>query len=114
MDAVKLLPLPIEPKLSHFSMQVLASYGHVRDLVAKAGSVDPSANFKMTWVVAAAAKPRLDAIKQALKQTGINRLLLATDPDREGEAIAWHLSEVLKVDLASSSMKNNLDNPVPT
>ena len=78
-------------------VQVLASYGHIRDLVPKAGAVDPSANFKMTWAVAEGAKPRLNAIKQALRQTGIKRLVLATDPDREGEAIAWHLSEILKV-----------------
>ena len=77
--------------------QVLASQGHIRDLVPKAGSVDPSANFKMKWAVAEQAKPRLDAIKQALQQAGINRLVLATDPDREGEAIAWHLSQVLTV-----------------
>ena len=51
----------------------------------------------MTWAVAEGAKPRLNAIKQALRQTGITRLVLATDPDREGEAIAWHLSEILKV-----------------
>ena len=51
----------------------------------------------MKWAVAKQAEPRLDAIKQALQQAGMNRLVLATDPDREGEAIAWHLSQVLEV-----------------
>lgn len=51
----------------------------------------------MTWAVGRAAGPRLDAIKLALKHTSIKRLVLATDPDREGEAIAWHLLEELKV-----------------
>ena len=76
---------------------MLASYGHIRDLVPKTGAVDPSADFRMTWAVAKSAKPRLDAIKTALKQKGIKQLVLATDPDREGEAIAWHLSEELRV-----------------
>ena len=76
------------------SLQVLASYVHVRDLVSKPGSVDPKDNFSMKWAVAAAAKPRLKAIKEALKAA--DRLVLATDPDREGEAIAWHLLEELK------------------
>jgi DNA topoisomerase IA len=51
----------------------------------------------MKWAVAEQAKPRLDAITHALQQAGIYRLILATDPDREGEAIAWHLSQVLAV-----------------
>ena len=76
-------------------LQVLASYGHIRDLPPKTGAVDPAANFSMQWVVAPAAKPRLAAIKTALKAA--NCLVLATDPDREGEAIAWHLLEELKV-----------------
>ena len=82
-------------------LQVLASYGHIRDLVPKSGAVDPAANFKMTWAVAEKAKPHLNAIKQALGSKAIKRLVLATDPDREGEAIAWHLSEMLKVKSAS-------------
>jgi len=83
----------------------LASQGHIRDLVPKPGSVDPSANFEMKWAVAKQAEPRLDAIKQALQQAGINRLVLATDPDREGEAIAWHLSQVLVVTTHSAHRK---------
>jgi len=84
---------------------VLASQGHIRDLVPKPGSVDPSANFEMKWAVAKQAEPRLDAIKQALQQAGMNKLVLATDPDREGEAIAWHLSQVLAVTSHSAHRK---------
>ena len=57
----------------------------------------------MKWAVAAAAKPRLKAIKEALKTA--DRLVLATDPDREGEAIAWHLLEELKVTLTSEALQ---------
>jgi DNA topoisomerase-1 len=72
---------------------VLASYGHVRDLPARDGSVDPERDFEMTWEVAADAKKHLRAIAQALKADPA--LILATDPDREGEAISWHLTETL-------------------
>ncbi len=74
--------------------EVLASYGHVRDLPAKNGSVDPDANFRMIWEVDAKGQKRLDDIARAAK--GADRLILATDPDREGEAISWHVLEVLK------------------
>ena len=74
--------------------EVLASYGHVRDLPAKNGSVDPDANFRMIWEVDAKAQKRLNDIARAAK--GADRLILATDPDREGEAISWHVLEVLK------------------
>src|SRR5262245_53004220 len=74
--------------------QVLASFGHVRDLPAKEGSVDPDADFHMLWEVDAKAQKRLSDIAKALK--GANRLILATDPGREGEAISWHVLEVLK------------------
>lgn len=73
---------------------VLASYGHVRDLPAKDGSVQPQDNFSMTWEVDAKAKKRLSEITQAAKKA--EKLILATDPDREGEAISWHVLEVLK------------------
>jgi DNA topoisomerase-1 len=73
---------------------VLASYGHVRDLPAKDGSVDPDADFAMVWEVDPKAQKRLKDIADALK--GADRLILATDPDREGEAISWHVLEALK------------------
>ena len=72
---------------------VLASYGHVRDLPAKDGSVDPDHDFGMTWEVAAESKKHVRAIAEALKSD--DSLILATDPDREGEAISWHLQEAL-------------------
>ncbi len=73
--------------------RVLSSYGHVRDLVSKNGSVRPDEGFAMTWQVDDRAKKHLDAIVKELK--GAQNLYIATDPDREGEAIAWHLQEVL-------------------
>ncbi len=72
---------------------VLASYGHVRDLVSKDGSVKPDEGFAMTWEVDDRAKKHIDAIAKALK--GADNLYLATDPDREGEAISWHIQEIL-------------------
>ncbi|HLA01228.1 MAG TPA: type I DNA topoisomerase, partial [Aestuariivirga sp.] len=73
---------------------VLASYGHVRDLPAKDGSVRPDEDFAMSWEVDSKSSKRLADIADALK--GEDRLVLATDPDREGEAISWHVLEVLK------------------
>ncbi|MEL6451779.1 MAG: type I DNA topoisomerase [Pseudomonadota bacterium] len=72
---------------------VLASYGHVRDLPPKDGSVDPDNEFDMLWEVASDSKKHVKAIADALKED--NALILATDPDREGEAISWHLQETL-------------------
>ncbi|MEM6371943.1 MAG: type I DNA topoisomerase [Pseudomonadota bacterium] len=72
---------------------VLASYGHVRDLPPKDGSVDPDNEFDMLWEVASDSKKHVKAIADALKED--NALILATDPDREGEAISWHLQEAL-------------------
>ena len=72
---------------------VLASYGHVRDLPAKDGSVDTEDGFGMKWEVAPESKKHLRAIAEALKTD--DTLILATDPDREGEAISWHLQEAL-------------------
>jgi len=76
------------------SYEVLASFGHVRDLPAKNGSVDPEHNFRMIWEIDPKANGRLNEIAKSLK--GADRLILATDPDREGEAISWHVLEVLK------------------
>jgi DNA topoisomerase-1 len=72
---------------------VLASYGHVRDLPSKNGSVEPDNDFEMHWDVEPKAAKRLDEIAKALK--GAHKLILATDPDREGEAISWHVLQVL-------------------
>ena len=72
---------------------VLASYGHVRDLPAKEGSVLPEEDFSLSWAVDSKSKTRLNDIAKALK--GADRLILATDPDREGEAISWHVLQVL-------------------
>jgi DNA topoisomerase-1 len=73
---------------------VLASYGHVRDLPAKDGSVRPDEDFAMSWETDGKSAKRLNEIAAALKET--DRLILATDPDREGEAISWHVLEILK------------------
>ena len=73
---------------------VLASYGHVRDLPAKDGSVDTEQGFDMTWEVGADSRKHVKAIADALAKD--NALILATDPDREGEAISWHLEETLR------------------
>ena len=72
---------------------VLASYGHVRDLPAKDGSVRPDEDFAMDWEVDGASQKRLDAIAKAVTKGG--KLYLATDPDREGEAISWHVLDIL-------------------
>lgn len=72
---------------------VLASYGHIRDLPSKNGSVNPDDGFSMIWEMDDRGRKNIDAIKKALK--GADTLYLATDPDREGEAISWHVNEVL-------------------
>ena len=74
--------------------KVVASYGHIRDLPAKDGSVRPDADFDMSWEVDGKAEKRLKEIAAAVR--GADKLFLATDPDREGEAISWHVREVLK------------------
>ena len=73
---------------------VLASFGHVRDLAEKEGSVDPDHNFAMKWEVPPDSKGHIKAIADALERD--TALILATDPDREGEAISWHLEETLR------------------
>ena len=72
---------------------VLASYGHIRDLPSKNGSVDPENKFKMIWEVDSFSKKYLKEIVEVVK--GSEKVILATDPDREGEAIAWHVKEYL-------------------
>src|SRR5580704_4819515 len=74
--------------------EVLASYGHVRDLVPKEGAVDPDHGFAMQYQELEKSARHVDAISRALRKA--KALYLATDPDREGEAIAWHLHEILK------------------
>jgi DNA topoisomerase-1 len=74
--------------------RVLASFGHVRDLPAKDGSVDPDRDFAMEWQVSADRSKQVRAITDEAKKA--DTLILATDPDREGEAISWHLAEVLR------------------
>lgn len=74
--------------------EVLPSYGHVRDLAGRSGSVRPDDDFSMVWEVPSSAWTHLKSIKVALN--GAKNLILATDPDREGEAIAWHITEMLQ------------------
>ena len=73
--------------------EVLASYGHIRDLPSKDGSVLPDDDFAMSWEIDARASKRMSEIAEAAKRA--SRVILATDPDREGEAISWHVLEVL-------------------
>jgi DNA topoisomerase I len=74
--------------------EVLASYGHVRDLIEKEGAVNPERDFEMSYQMIEKSRPKVDAIERAMKKA--SALYLATDPDREGEAISWHLSEILR------------------
>ena len=74
--------------------EVMASYGHVRDLVPKEGAVDPTRKFAMRWEIIDKNRKHVDAIARAVKKA--DALYLSTDPDREGEAISWHLYELLK------------------
>ena len=74
--------------------KVLASYGHIRDLPSKDGSVNPDDDFAMIWEADGKSAKRIKEIADAVK--GSDQLILATDPDREGEAISWHLLEALK------------------
>src|SRR4051812_31272577 len=78
--------------------QVFASFGHVRDLPAKNGSVDPDSDFAMIYETDPESKKHLAPIAKALKDA--DTLYLATDPDREGEAISWHVLEALRASRA--------------
>ncbi len=104
--------------------EILASYGHVRDLVPKTGAVDTENNFEMKYELIDRNKKHVDAIIAAAKKA--DHILLATDPDREGEAIAWHLSEILKekkvlkgkslkrvrfYEITQSAVREAVDNP---
>lgn len=107
------------------SYEVLASYGHVRDLARRSGSVRPDDNFSLVWEVPSSAWTHLKSIKMALSSS--DNLILATDPDREGEAIAWHIIEMLQQqdalnenikvarvvfhEITESSIKSALQNP---
>ena len=73
--------------------EVVASYGHVRDLVPKTGAVDPENSFAMKYQLVERNSKHIDVITKSVK--GADEILIATDPDREGEAIAWHIAELL-------------------
>ena len=103
---------------------VLASYGHVRDLPSKDGSVDPKNNFKMEWELDSFSKKYVKEITDAAADS--ERIILATDPDREGEAIAWHVKEILESkkllkgkkvervvfnEITKKAVTNGIDNP---
>ena len=103
---------------------VLASYGHIRDLPSKNGSVDPDHNFKMEWEVDSFSKKYLKEITDVAKES--SKIILATDPDREGEAIAWHVKEYLNEkkllkdkivervvfnEITKKAVTNGIDNP---
>ncbi len=98
MNAVVVVESPAKAKTINKYLgpgyTVLASYGHVRDLPPKDGSVRPDDDFAMSWEVDAKAAKRLNDIADAAK--GADKIILATDPDREGEAISWHVLEVLQ------------------
>ena len=88
------------------SAKVLATFGHVRDLPAKAGSVDPTSGFEMRWATpSAAASKRLDELAEVASHSKTGKVVLATDPDREGEAISWHVLEELRARGASLEEK---------
>ena len=102
--------------------QVLASFGHIRDLPSKDGSVDPENDFAMTWELSAGGKKRLADIVKAFKDA--DTLVLASDPDREGEAIAWHLATILNLDkdamvrtafneISKKAVNESISNPKP-
>ena len=83
--------------------KVLASYGHVRDLIPKSGAVDTEHDFAMKYEIIDRNSKHVDAITRAVKDA--EAIYLATDPDREGEAISWHIAEILK---SKNLIKNKL------
>src|SRR5215472_16302603 len=84
---------------------VLASFGHVRDLPPKDGSVDPDHNFRMIWEIDPKSQKHMNSIANAVK--GADTLILATDPDRGGEAISWHVLEALRQKRASRARSSS-------
>ena len=84
---------------------VLASYGHIRDLPSKNGSVDPENDFKMIWEIDSFSKKYLKEITDSAKNS--SKIILATDPDREGEAIAWHVREFLEENVDINNTTND-------
>jgi len=91
------------------TLQVLASYGHVRELAAKVGSVLPDEQFAMRWQLTRQGSERMRDIEVAARDC--SRLVLATDPDREGEAISWHITEELKVSMLFKTAPSGSANP---
>lgn len=85
--------------------KVLASFGHIRDLPSKDGSVNPDEDFAMTWELSPGGKKRLNDIIAAVKDA--DTIVLASDPDREGEAIAWHILEELTARKRSKTKKSS-------
>ena len=98
MTAVVIVESPAKAKTINKYLgseyKVLASYGHVRNLPKKNGSIDVENDFKPKWEIDTKSKKHIDEIVKALKSS--SKLILATDPDREGEAISWHILEILK------------------
>ena len=104
--------------------QVLASYGHVRDLIPKTGAVDPEREFAAQYEIIERNAKHVDAIAKAVKNA--DAIYLATDPDREGEAISWHIAEILQAkklikdkllkrvvfhEITKSAVQHAIDNP---
>ena len=89
---------------------VVASYGHVRNLPRKNGSVDTENDFNMTWQFTETGKKRFNDISSALKDA--EKLILATDPDREGEAISWHITELLQKKLSKINFERVVFNEI--
>ena len=90
----KRLPQGLTGRPDDCAAQVLASYGHVRDLPARSAAVRPDDGFAVRWALLPGADARLAQLAEAMR--GADSLVLATDPDREGEAIAWHVTQELQ------------------
>lgn len=83
--------------------KIIASYGHICDLAAKSGSIDTNDNYKMRWELTTRGKKQVDEMKKLIKDSDV--LYLATDPDREGEAISWHVVNALKKEISHKEVK---------